>query len=262
MKKNIIVFMMAALCLLVLNACSHSTISSENKNRDNENSETTSSKEIIEVSEQNSSNINENSDKISEYTYIIIDGLEYFTEEDYKAIGGSMNAPEHRTGVEEVFVTDSDYRPGEEEKKALEVFNRSALKYDPKSSYVYGSGMSYKEQVVLGYALPNMRKITLDEAKDIIEKFSSDTTKIHEEFSKIQATPDAHSLGAGQYEAYWLDSYTYKDRRKEIVAEISPADIGESFSKYIAITYAEYDDDNNIIKEELLYDANSIEKVS
>jgi|GEM_PF-3422017 len=132
--------------------------------------------------------------------------------------------------------------------------------------------LEYRYRQDIGEAKPDMRKITVDEIKEIVNVYkakmsSADNDSFFyqdKDFSvtgcrnwmenairRIQAIPDAHYDGKGAYSnlrynnVYWPDSDTLSDRRIEIQTDLVD---------YFQIRIYYFDDDQNVVDQEILFD--------
>ena len=138
---------------------------------------------------------------------------------------------------------------------------------EKRLEYGYGvnSVFDYQEKLAYGRAYPNMRKITVDEVREIFEKAAAKglpdlnyasmdyddlgtlyrwmDENIIKEIMKIQYYPDAHDY-ISNYFCYWPDADTVDERRQEIRIYTS---LGKA-------RLLNYDEEGNRINSEIIYD--------
>ena len=153
----------------------------------------------------------------------------------------------------------------QEQTDTLAKLKEEAIAADPFTTFFY------QEQVAVGAAKPNMRKITVDEVREITEnvrqKYVPETSgktnadfenkslydkqiseEILDEIMKIQYIYDAVNGGGEVYYIYWPDADTYAERRVEIV--FHPSGVQATFVKVNT-----YNDQNEVVNQETLFDS-------
>ena len=131
--------------------------------------------------------------------------------------------------------------------------------------YSGNSVFDYQEKLAYGRAYPNMRKITVDEVREIFEKAAEKNPRdlyydsmhnddihsfpawmsenIMKKVTEIQYYPDAHDY-LEDYYCYWPDADTLDERRQEIRIYTS---LGKA-------RLLNYDEEGNRINSEIIYD--------
>ncbi len=261
-KKKLITVITALSCILCLTACAGNNAGS---NTDTENSDSKSS-----VTSDNSNVELTSNTKLS--------GKDAIVPEDERPKGEMTD--EQRNEYQKAYKKVLD--------DVLEYVNKHKTEDSDNDLYSYSWYYSgppeyvYQNALLLNQAKPNMRKLQISELKEflrthldsekgfdefLVEKTMPDGTKymgfdgtpvseFNDEFRKwlaqIQAYPDVSGYLGNNCILVWCDADTITERREEIK-------LPETFSGWVngTVTYRTFDENGNLLNEEVIIDANN-----